>query len=166
MGASPSRRCPLANPCPRCGGFLRRVTERGAGPMHPSNCQAKLARWPQAAGIPFRVTPHMMRHTWATDLANGGADPKDLRQYLGWRQYQTAIHDIHRSGKAILPRIAQAQPALPVGHVEDRSMRMAGQACHAAALPALEPGRHRRVIGAGDGDRTHGRHFGKVELYH
>ena len=100
-------------------GFLW-LSERGTAPLHPSNYRAKLVRWAEAAGIPFRVTPHTMRHTAATDLANGGADPEDLRQYLGWRQYQTAIHYIHRSGRSVLERIARAQPALPVGHVEDR----------------------------------------------
>ena len=96
------------------------LSERGTGPLHVSNYGRRLATWARSAGMPFGVHPHLFRHSCATNIINGGADIEDLRYYMGWRGYTTAIFNVHRNGRDTLARIARAQPALPVGHVEDR----------------------------------------------
>jgi len=58
------------------------VSERG-GPMTASNVRKLVARAGQAAGLPFPVHPHMLRHACGYKLANDGHDTRALQHYLG-----------------------------------------------------------------------------------
>jgi type 1 fimbriae regulatory protein FimB/type 1 fimbriae regulatory protein FimE len=42
----------------------------------------------EAAGLPFPVHPHMLRHACGFYLANKGVDTRALQQYLGHRNIQ------------------------------------------------------------------------------
>ena len=43
----------------------------------------------QAAGLPFAVHPHMLRHACGYKLANGGHDTRSLAHYLGYRNLRS-----------------------------------------------------------------------------
>lgn len=60
------------------------------------------AEWAKAAGIPFHVHPHMLRHSAATEFARNDGDAERLRRYFGWQSGDTAKYYIHLSDGEVL----------------------------------------------------------------
>ncbi|HUT96301.1 MAG TPA: tyrosine-type recombinase/integrase [Candidatus Paceibacterota bacterium] len=71
-------------------------------------------KYSKMAGLPIKVTPHVLRHTLATDLLNQGADLRVVQEILGHQSVATTqiythvtnkrLRDIHRqfhSGKKL-----------------------------------------------------------------
>ncbi len=58
------------------------VSERG-GPLTRRGFAAMLQRAGEAAGLPLRVFPHMLRHTCGHLLANRGEDTRRIQEFLG-----------------------------------------------------------------------------------
>ncbi len=63
------------------------MSERG-GPLSPNGVHKVVARAGAAAGLPFPVHPHMMRHATGFKLANDGQDTRAIQCYLGHRNIQ------------------------------------------------------------------------------
>ncbi|HUB66542.1 MAG TPA: site-specific tyrosine recombinase/integron integrase [Candidatus Methylacidiphilales bacterium] len=92
------RLCPLGGPaaraleayldaCPFDNSALF-VSERGT-PLHGRTVQFALKRYLAAAGLDSRLTPHKLRHTFATHLLDHGADLRSVQELLGHRQLTT-----------------------------------------------------------------------------
>jgi integrase len=60
------------------------VSERGA-PLSVAGYQRMVARAGQAAGFPFLIHSHMLRHSCGYKLANDGHDTRAIQGYLGHR---------------------------------------------------------------------------------
>jgi integrase len=58
------------------------LTERG-GPMSPVGFHHLIQRLGKAAGMPFVIHPHMLRHACGFALANAGHDTRALQHWLG-----------------------------------------------------------------------------------
>ena len=52
-------------------------------PMSTSTLRLRLARAAESAGVPERVTPHMLRHSAATELIESGVDIRFVQRLLG-----------------------------------------------------------------------------------
>lgn len=52
-------------------------------PMSPRSVQRMIQKYSHAAGITKQVTPHVLRHSFATDLLMGGADLRAVQALLG-----------------------------------------------------------------------------------
>ena len=64
------------------------VTEAGT-PVTTAWLLRMVQRTGEAAGLPFQVHPHMLRHATGYKLANDGADTRSLAHYLGHRNLQS-----------------------------------------------------------------------------
>lgn len=51
--------------------------------LTPRSIEASMKRYVALAGLPQTTTPHVMRHTFATDLLSQGVDIRVLQEFLG-----------------------------------------------------------------------------------
>jgi tyrosine recombinase XerC len=65
--------------------FLNRFGQR----LSISMFTRALSGYARAAGIEHKVTPHMLRHSFATHLLDGGADLRSVQELLGHEQAST-----------------------------------------------------------------------------
>jgi integrase len=63
------------------------LSERGA-PVSPAGFLKMLARLGEAAGFPFPVHPHMLRHGCGYKLGNDGHDTRAVQVYMGHRRIE------------------------------------------------------------------------------
>lgn len=59
------------------------------GPLTPRSVQRMVERYSKSAGITKRITPHTLRHTFATDLLRSGADIRSVQSMLGHESITT-----------------------------------------------------------------------------
>ncbi len=77
-------------------------------PLTTAAMRTRLAKAASAAGIEMRVTPHMLRHTAATQLIEAGVDIRYIQRLLGHASLSTTEIYTHVSDRALMRVVSEA----------------------------------------------------------
>jgi site-specific recombinase XerD len=77
-------------------------------PISPASLRARVARAAKSAGVSRRVTPHMLRHSAATQLIEAGVDIRYIQRLLGHASLTTTEVYTHVSDRALKTVVTNA----------------------------------------------------------
>ena len=86
------------------------ANHRKLTPMYPRLVQLRLKTYLQQAGLDTGITPHKLRHSFATHMLNAGADLRSVQELLGHAHPATTQIYTHLSTDKILSDYRKAHP--------------------------------------------------------
>lgn len=89
-------------------GHSRLLFNRHCGTMKTASLRTRLGKELQLAGITERITPHVLRHTAATQLIDSGVDIRFVQRLLGHASITTTEQYTHVADASLQRVLAQA----------------------------------------------------------
>lgn len=85
------------------------LTERGR-PLSSREIERRMKKWLAVAGLPLDLTPHKLRHSFATHLLDAGADLRSVQEMLGHASLATTQIYTHVSVEHLKDEYMKAHP--------------------------------------------------------
>lgn len=86
------------------------LTLKNGKPVYPRYVQRMLKKYLAQTGLPSNITPHKLRHSFATHLVNGGVDLRALQEMLGHASLSTTQIYTHLSTNKLLEEYRNNHP--------------------------------------------------------
>jgi len=83
---------------------------REGGALTNRSIERQMKVWLRAAGLPPEITPHKLRHSFATHLLDAGADLRSVQEMLGHASLSTTQIYTHVSIERLKEEYAKAHP--------------------------------------------------------
>ncbi|RKY28284.1 MAG: tyrosine recombinase XerC [Planctomycetota bacterium] len=83
---------------------------RSAGRLTGRSIRRKLDKYMRQAGIPTHISPHTLRHSFATHMLNAGADLRSVQEMLGHENLSTTQIYTHLTTKRLRKVYNNAHP--------------------------------------------------------
>ena len=94
-----------------CGALAVPVARRATGHLTRQRCGQLLKELALKAGLdPARLSPHVLRHAFASHLLDGGADLRSVQQMLGHADIATTQIYTHVQGERLRLLVETAHP--------------------------------------------------------
>ena len=78
-----------------------RARKEGGAPLTPRSIQRLVQHYAKVAGLTKKVSPHTLRHSYATDLLRNGADIRSVQSMLGHSSITTTQIYTHLTDKQL-----------------------------------------------------------------
>lgn len=86
------------------------ITLKDGKPIYPRYVQRMIKKYLVQAGLPTNITPHKLRHSFATHLVNNGIDLRSLQEMLGHASLSTTQIYTHLSTKKLIEEHRKNHP--------------------------------------------------------